>query len=86
METQKKVGVREFRAGLAEYVDSETPIAITRHGRTVGYFIPTRVDHAAEIAALKSAAAKLDQLLDLQETDVEVVVEEFAELRRKATP
>lgn len=82
--TTPKVGIREFRAGLAEYIDSDTPIAITRHGRTVGFFIPTRTDRAAEVAALKSAAAKLDHLLDLQEPEVEVIVEEFTDLRRKA--
>ena len=37
-----KVGVREFRSGLAEYIASATPVAVTRHGQTVGYFIPTR--------------------------------------------
>lgn len=46
MATQR-VGIREFRAGLAEYIDSDAPIAITRHGQTVGYFIPTRADRTA---------------------------------------
>ena len=81
----RKVGIREFRAGLAEYIDSDVPIAITRHGQTVGFFIPTRTDLTVDIAALKSAAAKLDQMLDLQESDIEVIVEEFTDLRRKAT-
>lgn len=80
----QRVGIREFRAGLAEYIDSDTPIAITRHGQTVGYFIPTRADRTAEIAALKSAAAKLDQMLDLQESDIGGIVEEFTDLRRRA--
>jgi len=40
METAK-VGIREFRAGLAEFIASDTPVAVTRHGQTVGYFIPT---------------------------------------------
>ncbi len=42
METTK-VGLREFRDNLSTYVlESEGPIAITRHGDTVGLFIPTR--------------------------------------------
>jgi antitoxin (DNA-binding transcriptional repressor) of toxin-antitoxin stability system len=81
----QKVGIRQFRAGLAEYIDSDVPIAITRHGQTVGFFIPAHSDRAADLAALKSAAARLDQLLDLQEGDIDVIVDEFADLRRAAT-
>ena len=36
MET-KSVGIREFRAGLAEFIDSKQPVAVTRHGQTVGF-------------------------------------------------
>lgn len=83
MATQK-VGIREFRAGLAEYIAADVPIAITKHGQTVGFFIPAHADRTADIAAMKSAAAKLDQLLDLQESDIAVIVEEFDELRKAA--
>lgn len=34
-----KVGIREFRADLAEYIAASTPVAVTRHGQTVGFFI-----------------------------------------------
>lgn len=77
----RKVGIREFRAGLAEYIDSDVPIAITRHGQTVGFFIPAHADRAADIAALKSAAAKLDQMLDLTEAEVDAIVDEFSDAR-----
>ena len=83
MATQK-VGIREFRSGLAEYIAADVPIAITKHGQTVGFFIPAHADRAADIAAMKSAAAKLDRLLDLQESDIAVIVEEFDELRKVA--
>ena len=55
--TASKVAIREFRAGLADYVDADVPVAVTRHGQTVGYFIPTRSDRRADVAALKAAAA-----------------------------
>ena len=60
-----RVGIREFRERLAAYLlESDTPVAITRHGDTVGYFIPTRRKRSAtERAALKKAAAKLDAML-----------------------
>ena len=42
-----KVGIREFRAGLAVYIASEQPVAVTRHGHTVGLFIPIKTDFSA---------------------------------------
>lgn len=38
-----KVGIREFRADLAGYIAASSPVAVTRHGQTVGYFIPCMV-------------------------------------------
>ena len=37
----KAGAIEEFRSELAQYIASNTPVAITRHGQTVGYFIPT---------------------------------------------
>jgi hypothetical protein len=38
-----KVGIREFREKLANYLlESDVPVAITRHADTVGYYIPAR--------------------------------------------
>lgn len=38
-----RVGIRDFRENLATYLlESDSPVAITRHGDTVGYFIPAR--------------------------------------------
>ncbi len=80
--TATKVGIREFRAGLADYIDADAPVAVTRHGQTVGYFIPAKSDRHADVAALRAAAAKLDALLDLDEAEVDIVVEDFRQLRR----
>jgi hypothetical protein len=60
----RKIGIREFRNNLAKYLNGTTPIAVMRHGQTVGYFFPTHQEpNKAELEALKSAAAKLDALL-----------------------
>lgn len=82
METTK-VGIREFRSDLAEYIASSTPVAVTRHGQTVGYFIPTQGQVEADIAALKKASQTLDKLLEAQGVDLESVVEDFKTARRK---
>jgi antitoxin (DNA-binding transcriptional repressor) of toxin-antitoxin stability system len=77
-----RVGVREFRAGLADFVDAEEPVAVTRHGRTVGYFIPVKTDRAADAAALRDAGKKLDALLALTDAEVDVMVEDYKPRRK----
>ena len=37
-----KVGVREFRERIASFLESDIPIAVTRHGETLGVYVPTR--------------------------------------------
>jgi len=38
-----KVGIRQFRERLATYLlQTDKPVAITRHGDTVGYYLPAR--------------------------------------------
>ncbi len=79
-----KVGIREFRAGMADFIASSTPVAVTRHGQTVGYFIPTQVQGAADMASLKKASETLDSLLAAQGLNVEEVVAEFKAVRKQA--
>jgi hypothetical protein len=79
-----KVGIREFRASMAEFFASSTPVAVTRHGQTIGYFIPTQGQGDAEIAALKKACKTFDDLLAAQSVDVEEVVTDFKIVRRQA--
>jgi hypothetical protein len=73
-----RVGVREFREDLADYLDSPTPVAITRHGQTVGYFIPARGEaDEQELLALKRAVERLAALLFEHGISEEEVVREF---------
>lgn len=83
METTK-VGIREFRSDLAGYIASSTPVAVTRHGQTVGYFIPAQGHADAQVAALKNASRSLDQLLAARGVDVEEVVAGFKAARKSA--
>ena len=77
-----KVGIREFRADLAEYITSSTPVAVTRHGQTVGYFIPAHGNVDADLAALKKASHTLDRLLKAKSIDADAVVAEFKAARK----
>lgn len=80
-----KVGIREFRSQLPHYLlEAGQPVAITRHGETIGYYIPSReTEPIADIAALKAVAAKLDALLKSAQVDPEVVVADITARRRK---
>jgi antitoxin (DNA-binding transcriptional repressor) of toxin-antitoxin stability system len=77
------VGIREFRENLSTYLlESDTPVAITRHGDTIGYFIPARRKRSeAERSALKEAAAKLDEMLAAKGVTEDELVAEFKRWR-----
>ncbi|MBK9168921.1 MAG: prevent-host-death protein [Bryobacterales bacterium] len=78
-----RVGIREFREKLATYVlESDAPVAITRHGDTVGYFIPARRNRSdEERAALKEAAERLDALLASKGITEDELVADFKRWR-----
>lgn len=76
------VGIREFRAGLADFIAAAEPVAVTRHGQTVGWFIPTPATVEAEVASLRTAADALDLLLAERGIDADEVVAEFQGARR----
>lgn len=79
-----KVGIREFRADLAQYIASDKPVAVTRHGQTVGWFIPTPTRREADLEALKKAGAALDEMLRANNVDPEELVAEFDAMRKAA--
>ena len=78
-----KVGIREFRAGMAEFIASSTPVAVTRHGQTIGYFIPTHGQAEADVALLKKASKTLDRLLAAKRVDLEAVLADFKTARKR---
>jgi antitoxin (DNA-binding transcriptional repressor) of toxin-antitoxin stability system len=82
MQTQK-VGIREFRERLAAFLESSTPVAITRHGETLGYYIPARPSrNELDLTALRNAAAQLDALLAASGVTEDELVNDFKEARR----
>lgn len=78
-----KVGIREFREKLATYLlETEEAVAITRHGDTVGYFIPARRKRAeAERAALKEAASRLQEALAAEGVSEDEIIRDFKRWR-----
>jgi PHD/YefM family antitoxin component YafN of YafNO toxin-antitoxin module len=80
------VGIREFRDNLASYVlESKKPVAITRHGDTVGFYLPVRRKRTeAEKAAFKAATAAVDEMLINAGVTEDEILEEFKLLRKAA--
>ncbi len=80
-----KVGIREFRENLSSYLESKTPVAITRHGATIGVYLPTRPRPSqADLEALRAAGEKLDAMIAAAGTSEEELMEDFKKLRRES--
>ena len=79
-----KVGIRELRADLPKFLlGTGRPLAVTRHGETVGYYIPTRKRVTdADAEALREAARTMDALLASNGLDEETLAAEFDVLRK----
>ena len=78
-----KVGVREFRERIAAFLESDTPVAITRRGETLGVYVPMgrKRRKSAEVSELKAAADRLAKAL--ADVDEEKMVEQFRQMRRR---
>ena len=57
-----RVGVRELREKLADYIESTMPIEVTRHGQTVGFFIPVpKTPGQSEREAFLAAGSRMQE-------------------------
>ena len=82
METEK-IGMREFRENLAGYLESGKPLAITRHGETLGYYIPAQKrSRKAEVEAMRAAAKDLDAMIATWGASEDELMDEYKEIRR----
>ncbi len=78
-----KVGVREFRERMAAFLEADKAVAVTRHGETIGVYIPMRRKRpkSADVAELRAAADRLAELM--ADVDEEEGVNKFKKQRRK---
>ena len=84
METEK-IGMREFRENLAGYLESGKTLAITRHGETLGFYIPAQKrSRNAEVEAMRAAAKDLDALIAAWGTSEDKLMEEYKEIRQSS--
>lgn len=76
------VGIREFRAALAEYIDADAPVTVSRHGQAVGLFIPLRRPSAEDLQCVRDATARVQDVMPLGDQEVEALIADFEALRR----
>jgi hypothetical protein len=66
------------------YLESKTPVAITRHGETIGIYVPTKPKASqADLEALRVAGEKMQELIAAAGTTEDRLVEDFQNLRRE---
>jgi antitoxin (DNA-binding transcriptional repressor) of toxin-antitoxin stability system len=66
MAAMKHVGVREFRDHATLYLSGGDPIAVTKHDRVIGIYVPFKRDEEKARRALDSFGATIERIL--QET------------------
>jgi PHD/YefM family antitoxin component YafN of YafNO toxin-antitoxin module len=81
----RSIGIREFREDLAQYVSGSEPVAVTRHGRTVGYFIPATDPEQtkADLEVFLESAKKVQTLLKKLGIREEDVLNDFRRERQR---
>ena len=84
METVK-IGIRESRENLSGYLESDRPLAIRRHGKTLGFYIPAQKrSRKAELEAMRAAAKDLDEMIVSWGATEDELMDEYKQIRGSA--
>ena len=79
-----RVGIRELRARLASHLESATPIEVTRHGRTIGLYVPLPQDSdLSEREKLLEAGRRMQLELERIGLDEEAIQADFQTWRQQ---
>ncbi|HLJ47490.1 MAG TPA: hypothetical protein VKU01_15850 [Bryobacteraceae bacterium] len=79
----EKIGIREFRENLAGYLEGGKLLAITRHGETLGFFIPAQKrSRKAEVEAMRAAARELDAMIAAWGVSEDELMREYKQIQR----
>jgi antitoxin (DNA-binding transcriptional repressor) of toxin-antitoxin stability system len=60
----KSVGVREFRNNASTYLSGSEAIAVNRHGKVIGFYIPLERDEDEVRRAVDQLGAAVGQVLE----------------------
>lgn len=75
----RDVGVREFRDHVSEYLSGGEPLAVRKHGRLLGFYLPARQKSDAEElqAAVRDLGESLAELRRATGLSEEELVQEL---------
>ena len=76
-----------FVEGLlrGSYIESSTPAGITRHGESVGFYVPARRKRQqVDLDALRKAGAQSDALIGAAGVGEDELIDDFKKARRGA--
>ena len=76
MATLKTVGIREFRDHATAYLSGAEPVAVSKHGQVIGFYIPVERDQEQTQRALDRLAATVGKVL----ADTGMTEDDLAEL------
>jgi antitoxin (DNA-binding transcriptional repressor) of toxin-antitoxin stability system len=79
-----RIGIRELREKLAEYFESSVPIEVTRHGQTIGFYIPVpKKPNQSERDALIEAGRRMQEEMTRLGITEEELVADFKAWRKQ---
>ena len=59
----KNVGVREFRDHATMYLSGPDPVAVSKHGQVIGFYIPVEADRDQAMRALEQLGRSVEEIL-----------------------
>ena len=59
----KNVGVREFRDHATTYLSGSDPVAVSKHGQVIGFYIPVEADREQATRALEQLGRSVEEIL-----------------------
>ena len=77
----KNVGVREFRDHATTYLSGSDPVAVSKHGQVIGFYIPVEADREQATRALEQLGRSVEEIL-AQTGMTEDELSGFFDLRR----
>jgi antitoxin (DNA-binding transcriptional repressor) of toxin-antitoxin stability system len=78
-----RIGMRELREKLSEYLESTVPIEVTRHGQTIGFYIPIpKKPSQSERDAMLEAGRRMQEELARLGISEDEVVADFQKWRK----
>jgi antitoxin (DNA-binding transcriptional repressor) of toxin-antitoxin stability system len=79
-----RIGIRELRARLASHLESANPIEVTRHGRTIGLYVPLPQDSGlSERERLLEAGRRMQAELERIGLDDDALQADFQAWRQQ---